>query len=149
MEKNVNKKQKENFIIKLITAILVLFSFLCIYIIVKNKNYSLISGTAGLIILIIAMNLANKIKFSKEKVKAISIISIVLTILSIPLIFKQVIFSFILVVPAFIFSKKAMQKDSRNVVTKIAFGLSSVLLIGYVIFSILSGFINVSTVSKL
>ena len=95
------------------------------------------------------MNIANAIKFSKDKVKLVSIISLILTILSIPLMFKQIIFSYVLVVPAFILSKKAIKKDSRSIITKIAFILSLVMLILYLAFSIIGGFMNVSQSSKI
>lgn len=149
MDKNVKPKEKGNLIIKIITTLLVLFSFLCIFLVINNKSYSLIFGIVGIVLLIITMNIANAIKFSKDKVKLVSIISLILTILSIPLMFKQIIFSYVLVVPAFILSKKAIKKDSRSIITKIAFILSLVMLILYLAFSIIGGFMNVSQSSKI
>ena len=149
MDKNVKPKEKGNLIIKIITTLLVLFAFLCIFLVINNKIYSLIFGIVGIVLLIITMNIANAIKFSKDKVKLVSIISLILTILSIPLMFKQIIFSYVLVVPAFILSKKAIKKDSRSIITKIAFILSLVMLILYLAFSIIGGFMNVSQSSKI
>ncbi|MGN1012969.1 MAG: hypothetical protein ACI4ON_03965 [Clostridia bacterium] len=149
MDKNVKPKEKGNLIIKIITTLLVLFAFLCIFLVINNKSYSLIFGIVGIVLLIITMNIANAIKFSKDKVKLVSIISLILTLLSIPLMFKQIIFSYVLVVPAFILSKKAMKKDSRSIITKIAFILSLVMLILYLAFSIIGGFMNVSQNSKI
>ena len=149
MDKNVKPKEKGNLIIKIITTLLVLFAFLCIFLVINNKSYSLIFGILGIVLLIITMNIANAIKFSKDKVKLVSIISLILTILSIPLMFKQIIFSYVLVVPAFILSKKAIKKDSRSIITKIAFILSLVMLILYLAFSIIGGFMNVSQSSKI
>lgn len=149
MDKNVKPKEKGNLIIKIITTLLVLFAFLCIFLVINNKSYSLIFGIVGIVLLIITMNIANAIKFSKDKVKLVSIISLILTILSIPLMFKQIIFSYVLVVPAFILSKKAIKKDSRSIITKIAFILSLVMLILYLAFSIIGGFMNVSQSSKI
>lgn len=149
MDKNVKPKEKGNLIIKIITTLLVLFAFLCIFLVINNKSYSLIFGIVGIALLIITMNIANAIKFSKDKVKLVSIISLILTLLSIPLMFKQIIFSYVLVVPAFILSKKAMKKDSRSIITKIAFILSLVMLILYLAFSIIGGFMNVSQNSKI
>lgn len=149
MDKNVKPKEKGNLIIKIITTLLVLFAFLCIFLVINNKSYSLILGIVGIVLLIITMNIANAIKFSKDKVKLVSIISLILTLLSIPLMFKQIIFSYVLVVPAFILSKKAIKKDSRSIITKIAFILSLVMLILYLAFSIIGGFMNVSQSSKI
>lgn len=149
MDKNVKPKEKGNLIIKITTILLVLFAFLCIFLVINNKSYSLIFGIVGIVLLIITMNIANAIKFSKDKVKLVSIISLILTILSIPLMFKQIIFSYVLVVPAFILSKKAIKKDSRSIITKIAFILSLVMLILYLAFSIIGGFMNVSQSSKI
>ena len=149
MDKNVKPKEKGNLIIKITTILLVLFAFLCIFLVINNKSYSLIFGILGIVLLIITMNIANAIKFSKDKVKLVSIISLILTILSIPLMFKQIIFSYVLVVPAFILSKKAIKKDSRSIITKIAFILSLVTLILYLAFSIIGGFMNVSQSSKI
>lgn len=149
MDKNVKPKEKGNLIIKIITTLLVLFAFLCIFLVINNKSYSLIFGIVGIVLLIITMNIANAIKFSKDKVKLVSIISLILTLLSIPLMFKQIIFSYVLVVPAFILSKKAIKKDSRSIITKIAFILSLVMLILYLAFSIIGGFMNVSQSSKI
>ena len=149
MDKNVKPKEKGNLIIKIITTLLVLFAFLCIFLVINNKSYSLIFGIVGIVLLIITMNIANAIKFSKDKVKLVSIISLILTILSIPLMFKQIIFSYVLVVPAFILSKKAIKKDNRTIITKIAFILSLVMLILYLAFSIIGGFMNVSQSSKI
>lgn len=149
MDKNVTTKEKGNLAIKIITILLVLFSFLCIFIIIKNNNYSLISGVVGLVLLIITMNITNVIKFNKDKVKLVSIISIILTILSIPIMFKQVIFSYVLVVPAFILANKAIKKDSRAIITKLAFALSCVALIAYIASSIIGGCMSVTTSSKL
>lgn len=148
MRKNVNTKEK-NLIIKLVTLFLVLFAIFCTFIIIKNNNHGLIPGLIGVILLIITMNISNVIKINKEKIKLISIISIILDIISIPLIFKQIIFSYVLIVPAFILSKKSMKKDSRNVITKIAFILSSLALIVYLALSIIAGCTNVINLSKL
>lgn len=149
MRKSENTKQKGNFIIKLVTIILVLFAFLCTFIIIKNNNSGLISGVIGIVLLIITMNISNIIKINKDKVKLISIISIILALASIPLLFKQVIFSYVLTVPAVILSKKAMKKDSRNVITKIAFILTTIILIVYLAFSLIAGCTNVINISKL
>lgn len=148
MRENVNTKEK-NLIIKLVTLFLVLFAIFCTFIIIKNNNHGLIPGLIGVILLIITMNISNAIKINKEKIKLISIISIILDIISIPLIFKQIIFSYVLIVPAFILSKKSMKKDSRNVITKIAFILSSLALIVYLALSIIAGCTNVINLSKL
>lgn len=149
MRQNVNTKEKGNFIIKLITLFLVLFAIFCTFIIIKNNNNGLISGLIGVILLIITMNISNIIKINKDRVKLISIISIILALASIPLLFKQVIFSYVLVVPAFILSKKVMKKDSRSAITKIAFILSTLALIVYLALSIIAGCTNVINLSKL
>ncbi len=148
MNKNIEQKPKKNLTIKIVSAFLILLAFLYVFIIINTKNYSLVSGVIGIVLLILTMNIANVIKINKEKVKLFSIISIVLCIISIPLVFKQIIFSYVLVVPAFIFSKRAMQKDSRQVLTKISFFLSALMLVFYLAFSIIGGISNVITISK-
>ena len=148
MNKNIEQNTKKNITIKIVSAFLILLAFLYVFIIINTKNYSLVSGVIGIVLLILTMNIANAIKINKEKVKLFSIISIVLCIVSIPLVFRQIIFSYVLVVPAFIFSKRAMQKDSRQVLTKISFFLSALMLVFYLAFSIIGGISNVITISK-
>ena len=148
MNKNIEQNPKKNLTIKIVSAFLILLAFLYVFIIINTKNYSLVSGVIGIVLLILTMNIANAIKINKEKVKLFSIISIVLCIVSIPLVFRQIIFSYVLVVPAFIFSKRAMQKDSRQVLTKISFFLSALMLVFYLAFSLIGGISNVITISK-
>ena len=38
MDKNVKPKEKGNLIIKIITTLLVLFAFLCIFLVINNKS---------------------------------------------------------------------------------------------------------------
>lgn len=142
MSKDVNNKEKKGIAIKIITAILVLFTAFCIFIIIKNKNYYLISGTVGLVMLILAMNIANLIKVNKEKAKLVSIISIVLSLVSIPLAFKRVIFSYILAVPAFILANKSAKADNKNILTKISFAITLIILIVFIALSIMGGIKN-------
>ena len=131
MNKNIEQNPKKNLTIKIVSAFLILLAFLYVFIIINTKNYSLVSGVIGIVLLILTMNIANAIKINKEKVKLFSIISIVLCIVSIPLVFRQIIFSYVLVVPAFIFSKRTMQKDStyKNIIFLICINVSILLSI--------------------
>lgn len=142
MTKITNNKEKKNPSIKIITAILLLFAIFCLFFIVKNKNYSLISGTIGVILLVLTMNIANIIKISKEKSKIFCIISILISLTSIPLAFKKVIFSYILAVPAFILAKKAIKVDNKNVLAKVSFVITLIILVICIALSITGGIKN-------
>lgn len=127
------EKNKGNLIIKITTIILVLFLLLSIFVVIKSEKYSLIPSILGILTLVITMNIASIIRISKEKVKLFSIVSIILSLIAIILLFKQTIFSLALSIPAFIISKKAISKDSRQVLTKVSFILSIVSVLACVI----------------
>ncbi len=121
----MNKKEKNGSkVVTIISIVLIVFLLICILAIISTKQYHLISALVGIVALIVTMNVANIIRVSKEKVKLFSIISIVLSLVAAILLFKQVIFSLALSVPAVIIAKKAMSKDSRQILAKIAIVLS-------------------------
>lgn len=143
MRKQQNPQKKQiNIPIMIISIILALFALLCIFIIIKNKNYNLILGTVGIILLITTMNISNIVRITKDNEKIIPIASLVLNILSIIFLFKHVIFSYVLTVPALILTIKCIKNNKKNKLNIISFIISFVLLIVCFGFSI-GGYIKV------
>lgn len=141
MQNSQKNKENSSIIIKVITAILILLCIIYVIIIVKNQNYRLIPGVIGIGAIITTMNIANHLKIKKEKAKTYSIFSLILSLLTVPLlIFMQVVFSYILAVPAFIISKKALKRDNSLVINKIAYIISLIMLIICIILSLMGGF---------
>ena len=127
MEKNVNAnapKEKKSILIKIISAILIVFAVLCILVIFSKSNTNLIPGVIGIVLLVLTMNIADKFKVNKHNAKVISIISIILDLVAIIFAFKHVIFSYVLVVPALILTAKCRKCDPRNTLSKISFFIS-------------------------
>ncbi len=126
----MNKKEKNGSkVVTIISIVLVVFLLICILAIISTKQYHLISALVGIVALIVTMNIANIIRVPKEKIKLFSIISIALSLIAAILLFKQVIYSLALSVPAVIIAKKAINKDSRQVLAKIAFVLSIITVL--------------------
>lgn len=141
MRNSQKKKENNSIIVKFITAILILLCIIYVIIIVKNQNYRLIPGVIGIGAIIVTMNIANFIKIKKENAKTFSILSTVLSIITIPLlIFTQVVFSYILAVPAFILSKKALKNENSQTISKVAYIISLIILIVCIILSLMGGF---------
>ena len=136
MQKN---KENKGIIIKIITGILVVLCIIYAIIIIKNQNYRLIPGVIGIGAIIVTLNIANHLKIKKEKSKLYSIASLILSLVSIPLLFVQVVFSYILTIPAFIISKKALRVNN-TATSKICFGISLLMLIACIVFSLMGGF---------
>lgn len=116
----------------LVTSIILgLFTLFCIYLVISLKSTKLIIDILGLIALIVFMNIASRLRITKEKVKFWSLVAIVMTIVAIPLMLNRVIFSLALSIPAFIISKKIAKKNSKPTTVKIAyFGSLIVFLLG-------------------
>jgi len=113
------------------SIILGLFTLFCIYLVISLKSTKLIIDILGLIALIVFMNIASRLRITKEKVKFWSLVAIVMTIVAIPLMLNRVIFSLALSIPAFIISKKIAKKNSKPTTVKIAyFGSLIVFLLG-------------------
>lgn len=113
------------------SIILGLFTLFCIYLVISLKSTKLIIDIFGLIALIVFMNIASRLRITKEKVKFWSLVAIVMTIVAIPLMLNRVIFSLALSIPAFIVSKKIAKKNSKPTTVKIAyFGSLIVFLLG-------------------
>lgn len=113
------------------SIILGLFTLFCIYLVISLKSTKLIIDIFGLIALIVFMNIASRLRITKEKVKFWSLVAIVMTIVAIPLMLNRVIFSLALSIPAFIISKKIAKKNSKPTTVKIAyFGSLIVFLLG-------------------
>ena len=95
MTKNVNSntpKQKSGLLIKIISAILILFAILCTLLLFEDSSSALVITIVGVIMLVITMNVADHLKVNKHNAKTFTIISIVLNLLSIIFAFKQLIF---------------------------------------------------------
>ena len=116
----------------LVTSIILgLFTLFCIYLVISLKSTKLIIDILGLIALIVFMNIASRLRITKEKVKFWSLVAIVMTIVAIPLMLNRIIFSLALSIPAFIVSKKIAKKNSKPTTVKIAyFGSLIVFLLG-------------------
>ena len=113
------------------SIILGLFTLFCIYLVISLKSTRLVVDIFGLIALIVFMNIASRLRITKEKVKFWSLVAIVMTIVAIPLMLNRVIFSLALSIPAFIVSKKIAKKNSKPTTVKIAyFGSLIVFLLG-------------------
>lgn len=113
------------------SIILGLFTLFCIYLVISLKSTRLVVDIFGLIALIVFMNIASRLRITKEKVKFWSLVAIVMTIVAIPLMLNRVIFSLALSIPAFIISKKIAKKNSKPTTVKIAyFGSLIVFLLG-------------------
>ena len=113
------------------SIILGLFTLFCIYLVISLKSTRLVVDIFGLIALIVFMNIASRLRITKEKVKFWSLVAIVMTIVAIPLMLNRIIFSLALSIPAFIVSKKIAKKNSEPTTVKIAyFGSLIVFLLG-------------------
>lgn len=113
------------------SIILGLFTLFCIYLVISLKSTRLVVDIFGLIALIVFMNIASRLRITKEKVKFWSLVAIVMTIVAIPLMLNRIIFSLALSIPAFIISKKIVKKNSKPTSVKIAyFGSLIVFLLG-------------------
>lgn len=121
---NTQPKKKKGLVIKIISAVLILFSLLCTLIIFKNSNTNLIPGVLGIILLVITMNVADNFKVNKHNAKAVAIISLVLDLLAILCAFYYVIFAYVLVVPALLLTAKCRKCDPKNKLSKISFFFS-------------------------
>ena len=140
MTKNVNSntpKNKSGILIKIISAILILFALLCTLLLFEDSSSALIITIVGVIMLVITMNVSDNLKVNKHNAKTFSIISIVLNLLSIIFAFKQLIFSFVLTVPALIISGKCEKSDTKNKLNLISFLASLVFFVVYVILFII------------
>ncbi len=137
MRKRQNLHTKKiNIPIMIISTILALFALICIIIIISNKSYTLVLGTIGIILLILTMNIANIVKITKDNMKIMPITSLVLNILSIVFLFKHVIFSYVLTVPALILTIKCIKYNKKNKLNIVCFAISLILLIICFTFSI-------------
>ena len=113
------------------SIILGLFTLFCIYLVISLKSTRLVVDIFGLIALIVFMNIASRLRITKEKVKFWSLVAIVMTIVAIPLMLNRIIFSLALSIPAFIVYKKIAKKNSKPTTVKIAyFGSLIVFLLG-------------------
>lgn len=125
------------------SIILGLFTLLCIYLVISLKSTRLVVDIFGLIALIVFMNIASRLRITKEKVKFWSLVAIVMTIVAIPLMLNRIIFSLALSIPAFIISKKIAKKNSKPTTVKIAyFGSLIVFLLGIAL-SVVSVIMNI------
>ena len=108
MRKEITKEPQSKAVL-IATIILGLFTLFCIYLVISLKSTKLILSIIGLIALILLMNIASRLRVTKEKAKMWSIVAIVATIIAIPLMLNRIIFSLALSIPAFIMSKKIVK----------------------------------------
>ena len=142
MRKEITKEPQSKAIL-IATIILGLFTLFCIYLVISLKSTKLILSIIGLIALILLMNIASRLRVTKEKAKMWSIVAIVATIIAIPLMLNRIIFSLALSIPAFIISKKIAKKNSKPTTVKIAyFGSLIVFLLGIAL-SVVSVIMNI------
>ena len=142
MRKEITKEPQSKAVL-IATIILGLFTLFCIYLVISLKSTKLILSIIGLIALILLMNIASRLRVTKEKAKMWSIVTIVATIIAIPLMLNRIIFSLALSIPAFIISKKIVKKNSKPTSVKIAyFGSLIVFLLG-ISLSVVSVIMNI------
>ena len=142
MRKEITKEPQSKAVL-IATIILGLFTLFCIYLVISLKSTKLILSIIGLIALILLMNIASRLRVTKEKAKMWSIVAIVATIIAIPLLLNRIIFSLALSIPAFIISKKIAKKNSKPTTVKIAyFGSLIVFLLG-ISLSVVSVIMNI------
>ena len=142
MRKEITKEPQSKAVL-IATIILGLFTLFCIYLVISLKSTKLILSIIGLIALILLMNIASRLRVTKEKAKMWSIVTIVATIIAIPLLLNRIIFSLALSIPAFIISKKIVKKNSKPTSVKIAyFGSLIVFLLG-ISLSVVSVIMNI------
>ncbi len=142
MRKEITKEPQSKAVL-IATIILGLFTLFCIYLVISLKSTKLILSIIGLIALILLMNIASRLRVTKEKAKMWSIVAIVATIIAIPLMLNRIIFSLALSIPAFIISKKIVKKNSKPTTVKIAyFGSLIVFLLGIAL-SVVSVIMNI------
>lgn len=140
MTKNVNSntpKNKSGLLIKIISAILILFALVCTLLLFEDSSSALVITIVGVIMLVIAMNISDRLKINKHNAKTFCIISIVLNALSIIFSFKQLIFSFVLTVPALIISGKCRKCDIKNKLYLFSFLASLIFFIIYIVLFII------------
>ena len=141
-KKQKSQKKEINIPIMILSIILAIFAILCIIIIFPNKSYNLILGTVGIVLLILTINISNLVKITKDNEKIIPIASIILNLIAIPLLFKHVIFSYVLSIPAFILSIKCIKNNKKKTLNIACLIISVILLIACISFSI-GGYIKV------
>lgn len=141
-KKQKSQKKEINIPIMILSIILAIFAILCIIIIFANKSYNLILGTVGIVLLILTINVSNLVKITKDNEKIIPIASIILNLIAIPLLFKHVIFSYVLSIPAFILSIKCIKNNKKKTLNIACLIISVILLIACISFSI-GGYIKV------
>lgn len=136
MEKKATSKSKSNILLKVVSCILILFTILCIIIIFKDRNYNLILSVVGIIFLVSTINIANRLPINRQNIKTISKASIIINIISIPLLFNYVIFSYALVIPSFMLNLKCKKITNESSISK-SYIFSLVMLIACILASII------------
>lgn len=135
-----NEVSKGGLIVKLISILFIVFAIICLILAIVSKQYKLLLSTLGFVLLTITMNIANNLKVNKNNSKIITIICAILELISIPLIFVYVIYSYVLLIPSLILSKKMIKSDSRNKLGLLLFVLSIVIIIACIVSSFLTRF---------
>ena len=142
MRKEITKEPQSKAVL-IATIILGLFTLFCIYLVISLKSTKLILSIIGLIALILLMNIASRLRVTKEKAKMWSIVAIVATIIAIPLMLNRIIFSLALSIPAFIISKKIAKKNSKPTTVKIAYFASLIVFLLGISLSVVSVIMNI------
>lgn len=145
MSRNGNQKEKvkdKSKIVNYITVLLLILTIATLILALVSKYTSLYIGIGGIILLMLTINISDKVIITKSNIKVWSIISIVLSIISIPLLFKFAIYSLALSAPALILSRKIFKTDSRPIINKVAYFLSIAVVLVCFIFSVLGIFTN-------
>lgn len=132
----MNRPQgKSNKMLLIANIALVIFAVLCFALLFVSKNYPLLIGGLGTLAVVATMNVAARISVNKHSAKIFSFISLGLDVIGL-LLAKTVILSYIFVVPAAILSKKAFSSNKKNTIAMIAFGISTLALIGCFVLSV-------------
>lgn len=126
--KNI-KKKNTHICVTIISILLLCLSILSIYVMNSHSNPNMLNAVIGFLALAVTMNIATYLKISKENSKIFCMISLLLDVVAIPLLFKHVIYSYVLVVPALILTKNCIKLNKKDMLSIAVFIASLIMLI--------------------
>ena len=131
-----NNHKVGDVILKIASIILIFLAIIYIYVIITGNQPNLMPMAIGIILLIITINIASKIKIRKRQIKAINILTMLLDLVAIPFLFSHVIYSYVISIPVLMLTTKAFKLDKNNTLSKIAYIFSIVVLGVCIAFSV-------------
>lgn len=124
---NNDTTQNNSLVVKLLSILFIVFAIICIFSAFASDTKILLVSALGFLALTATLNFAHKFNVNKHNAKAFYIICVLLDVISIPLAFIYLIFSYVLLVPAIIFSKKLVSCNSKNKLGLLLF-IASILI---------------------